>query len=70
MNQPPLDILMDVVKNKYALVVLTARRARQLAEVQELNPAIRSMKPVSIALREIANGKITYQVGGGNKRSR
>ena len=59
---PSIDSLLEVIDSKYTLVTLSAKRARDLQEVQEKlieNP--KSLKPVGIALEEIQEGKITYE---------
>ncbi|MZP29043.1 DNA-directed RNA polymerase subunit omega [Heliobacterium undosum] len=69
MNQPSLDKLMEKVDSKYTLVVLAAKRARALVEKQDpLVGAAKSAKPVSVALHEIVDGKVSYrQAKGGIK---
>ncbi|MGE5552686.1 MAG: DNA-directed RNA polymerase subunit omega [Betaproteobacteria bacterium] len=54
MMEPSLDVLMKKVDSKYALVVMAAKRARQLMAGEEKIVPGDSEKPVSIALREIA----------------
>jgi len=58
-----LDQLEKQVGSKYALAVLAARRARTLTEGQlaELYP--KGTKPVTVALMEIARGRIKYEWG-------
>jgi DNA-directed RNA polymerase subunit omega len=55
---PSADRLEERVGSKYALVILSAKRARQLKE--GLPPLIRpsSGNPLTIALEEVANGKV------------
>jgi len=60
MIQPPMDVLKDKVDSRYTLVVMAARRARQLLEGHKSLVEIDSEKPVSIALEEIAQDKVTY----------
>lgn len=72
MQQPPIDILMNKLDSKYALVVATAKRARMLTDGSKPlveNAALsESFKPVSLALEEIAAGKIhVEQPKGGIK---
>ncbi|MBP2637938.1 MAG: rpoZ 1 [Firmicutes bacterium] len=57
MINPPLEVLVDKVDSKYTLCVLAAKRAREIIDSGEVLPH----KPVSVALEEIASGKITYQ---------
>lgn len=61
MDYPVLEDLLDKVDCKYTLVVLAAKRARELQEgsTSLVNP--KSSKIVTIALEEIAEGKISYQ---------
>lgn len=62
MIYPPLKDLLSRVDSKYALVVMVAKRARQLAEGEpKLVSDIPSNNPVTIAACEIAQGKITYE---------
>jgi len=67
MKQPSLDILMSQVDSKYTLVVAAAKRARVLMS----NPGseeLKDMKPVSKALEEIAQNKISFDFNKeGNK---
>jgi DNA-directed RNA polymerase subunit omega len=65
LNKPSLDDLMNYVDSRYTLVVISAKRARQLTEIamqqdQEEKPWLFE-KPVSAALKEVALGKITYR---------
>ena len=57
MNQPPLDLLLQKVSNKYSLVVKTAKKARKIAEETASKPISRKSpkgKPVTRALHDIA----------------
>lgn len=57
MNKPSLDELLKRADQRYLLVVAAARRARMITdEKREEN----SVKPVSIALQEIASGKLKF----------
>jgi DNA-directed RNA polymerase subunit omega len=55
---PSADRLEERVGSKYALVILSAKRARQLKE--GLPPLVRgsSGNPLTIALEEVAAGKV------------
>jgi DNA-directed RNA polymerase subunit omega len=58
MIRPPLESLLDKIENKYALVVTAAKRARVLKEGQLPMVDVASNNPVTVALEEIAAGKI------------
>ncbi len=61
MNRPSLDVLMRKVDNRYALVVITAKRARFITETEESGKATcNGNKPVTIALQDIANDKVKF----------
>lgn len=59
MLYPPVADLLKNVESRYLLVNLVARRARQLsAEAAEFDEALPE-KPVTLAIREVAQGKLT-----------
>ena len=57
---PSLSDLMKNVDSKYTLVVAVAKRARQLTEGSSKLVRCNSDKPVTIAIHEVYEGKITY----------
>lgn len=57
---PSMDELLPKVDSKYTLVVLSAKRARQLLSGEEVKAQKQSTKNVTNALEEIAEDKITY----------
>ncbi len=74
MIEPNIDTLLERVDSKYSLVILAAKRAReinsyysQLGEGRgEFVPPLVETgglrnKPLSIALEEIAEDKVTYE---------
>ncbi len=61
MINPSIDYLVTLVDSKYTLVVLAAKRGRELLNENNSEIKCPSNKPVSIALHEIAQGKITYE---------
>jgi len=61
MVNPAIDFLLEKVDSKYTLVVLSARRARQITEGSTKLVESKSNKPVSNALQEISKEKITYE---------
>ena len=71
MMNPPVEDLLDKVDSKFTLVTLAAKRARQInSYFNQLGdglgtivpPQVTSVsrKPLSIALEEVAAGKIVY----------
>ena len=60
MIYPPLNELMCKVENRYTLVTETAKRARQIVEKAPVLTDADVKKPVSIAVYEIYEDKITY----------
>lgn len=60
MLYPSIDELMELVDSKYTLVVATAKRARQLQELNMALPDSSTTKNVSRALWEIYEGKVQY----------
>ena len=60
MNKPTLDELMEKVDSRYTLVVMAAKRARALTELNKAKPEEELDKPVTTAFREIAMNKINY----------
>ncbi|MCL4309278.1 MAG: DNA-directed RNA polymerase subunit omega [Thermoleophilia bacterium] len=73
MNRPRIDDLLTKVDSKYALVTLAARRARQInnyyrnreeGSIDDIPPPLidtRSKNILTIAMEEIAAGKISYR---------
>lgn len=61
MIYPTLSSLLSKVDSKYTLVVAVAKRARQIVDGQPKLTKVESSKPVTIAINEISEGKITYE---------
>ena len=59
MLYPSMSELLEKVNGRYLLVNLTARRAREISEDAEENGVELTEKPVSLAINEIAEGKLT-----------
>lgn len=59
--QPSMDELLPRVDSRYTLVVLAAKRARQILDGSDLKLSVASKKNVTQALAEIAAGKISYE---------
>ncbi|HZD18105.1 MAG TPA: DNA-directed RNA polymerase subunit omega [Actinomycetota bacterium] len=73
MIEPKIDDLLGQVDSKYTLVILAARRAREInsyysqlgeGRAEFIPPLVESglrNKPISIALEEISEGKINAE---------
>ena len=59
MLYPPVADLLKDVKRRYLLVNVVAQRARQIAEEAEEFGEELTEKPVTLAIREVAEGKLT-----------
>ena len=59
MLYPAMTTLNKNVPNRYLLVNVVARRARQIAEAAENEGVHMVEKPVTTAINEVADGKIT-----------
>jgi len=71
MNHPRIDELLENVDSRYALVIVAAKRARQInnyhhqlgeGTFDEIPPLVesRSKNYLTMALEETSEGKITY----------
>lgn len=59
MLYPSMSDLLKKVHNRYSLVNVAAKRARDIADEAENNPEIHlTQKPVSLALQDIMSGRI------------
>ncbi len=59
MLYPAMSDLLKEVNGRYLLVNLTARRAREISEYAEEQEIELTEKPVSLAIEEIAEGKLS-----------
>ena len=59
---PSLENSLNKVSNRYLLVVLAAKRARQINRGAAARVETRQKKPTSVALEEIAAAKVEYRV--------
>ena len=60
---PSLERSLEKVSNRYLLVVLAAKRARQLNRgAQNQVEAQQHTKPTSVSLEEIAPSRVGYRV--------
>ena len=62
MVDPSTDDLLKKVDSRYGLVVLAAKRARELLDGDELKVKAVSAKNVTNAMAEIVDGKISYEI--------
>lgn len=58
MLYPAMNKLTSYVPNRYMLVNVVARRARQIAENAENTGEHLTEKPVTLAINEVAEGKL------------
>jgi DNA-directed RNA polymerase subunit omega len=61
MIEPSVTELLEKVDNRYRLVTVTARRARQILDGSPLLTEFDSNKPLSIAINEVNEGLIHYE---------
>lgn len=61
MVNPSMDTLLKKVDSKYTLVVLAAKRARDILDGSEVKVSMKSTKNVTNALAEIAEDAIGYE---------
>ncbi|WP_455221084.1 DNA-directed RNA polymerase subunit omega [Kaarinaea lacus] len=62
MARVTVEDCLDHVDNRFELVLLGSRRARQIAQGKEPLVDLENDKPTVVALREIAEGKINNAV--------
>lgn len=59
MLYPAMSTLNKYVENRYLLVNVVARRARQIAEKADTEGTHLTEKPVTSAINEVADGKLS-----------
>ncbi|MFG6373462.1 MAG: DNA-directed RNA polymerase subunit omega [Oscillospiraceae bacterium] len=59
MLYPAMSKLLDHVPSRYMLVNVVAQRARQIAQTAEDEGYPLSEKPVTLAIREVADGLVS-----------
>ncbi len=62
MVKPTVKELLKKVDNRFQLVTITAKRARQIADGDEVLINTKEEAPVTIAAEEIAAGKVQEKV--------
>ncbi len=61
MLYPAVSELEKVTKSRYALVIMTAKRARQISENLDNSQEEPLEKPVKMAINDIAAGKVSIK---------
>ena len=61
MLYPPMNRLLEEIPSRYMLENVVAQRARQIANEAEESGTPLEEKPVTLAIREVAEGKLTPQ---------
>lgn len=59
MLYPAMNKLTEYIPNRYMMVNVVARRARQIAIEAEANGIALEDKPVTLAIHEVASGELT-----------
>ena len=62
MLYPPVADMLKHVQSRYLLVNVVAQRARQISEEAEVLNEELTDKPVTLAIREVADGALTATV--------
>ena len=62
MLYPPMNELLKEIPSRYMLVNVVAQRARQIASEAEDEGIPLDDKPVSMAIREVVEGKVDVNV--------
>ena len=57
--KPTVTDLLKIVNDRYKLIIMTSKRARQIAEGDEPLTKVNETSPVTLAANEIAEGKVT-----------
>ena len=58
---PPIDEIKQKADSRYTLVIMAAKRARDLVSEKPALVEIDNYVPISIAAEEIVKGEITYR---------
>jgi len=56
--KPPITDLLNIVEDRYSLIIMTSRRARQIARGGKVLTQVKEESPVTLAVNEIAEGKV------------
>ena len=58
MVKPSVNELLKKVDNRYTLVIMTSKRARQISAGMKPKTNVKEESPVTLAVNEIAEGKV------------
>lgn len=56
--KPTVTSLLDIIDNRFELVVVASKRARQIAAGDEPMTDVKEENPVTLAVNEISEGKV------------
>lgn len=62
MIEPSVVDLLDKIHDRYSLVMLTSKRARQIIEGSERKISVDSNKPLTIAINEIDEDAFEFEI--------
>lgn len=61
MINPSIVDLLKKVEDRYSLVIVTSKRARQIIAGKKPLSDVDSQKPLTIAINEVNEGKVSYE---------
>ena len=61
MINPSIVDLLEKVDNRYSLVIITSKRARQIIDGSEAFVTVPSNKPLTVAINEVNDGFVKYE---------
>ncbi|WP_291651932.1 DNA-directed RNA polymerase subunit omega [Clostridium sp.] len=61
MINPSIMDLLKKVDDRYSLVMVTSKRARQIIDGSDPMVATKSKKPLTIAINEVNEGEVGYE---------
>ncbi|EKQ54009.1 MULTISPECIES: DNA-directed RNA polymerase subunit omega [unclassified Clostridium] len=62
MINPSVVDLLEKVHDRYSLVILTSKRARQIIEGSTPQISVKSNKPLTIAINEVDQDAIEFEI--------
>ena len=60
MINPSVVDLLKKVEDRYSLVIVTSRRARQIIDGSKPLTSSKSKKPLTLAIHEVEEGTVSY----------